>query len=444
MIKLIIGSTYEVILMTMTKYVSLWVLFLVGINRVTRSNLIIVVSCSLIMSGITINVGAELLGDIIFILGYIFIYKFIKNQEDAGVSILLLAEMVTMANESLVAVMTLLVGKFHIFSNNGLGYLYIILMIIITSLLVGFFKRLSVRREFFSDYKYNSNFIYLTAIFLWIVRAIVVILGRQINKTGFLVLNGLFTWLTVVFLMLMGYLCLTLFNRLKNEELIKEQEQQEESFRLYLQEINNYYQEIANFRHDYKNLLLILGAEIDCTQNKRLKRYYRKITDYSNEQLSRAINNSNLEQISNLNSYSLRSVILSKMARANKDNLRVSLNIDKQIPAFRFHELEIARIVAILLDNAMEASKEQDREYIGIGIATYSENEIDIIIENEINPENSTVVNNLFKKGYTTKGEGHGRGLAIVKEICFSNGIGLNAEYEDGIMRIILEVSNKC
>ena len=242
----------------------------------------------------------------------------------------------------------------------------------------------------------------------------------------------------------MGYLCLTLFNRLKNEELIKEQEQQEESFRLYLQEINNYYQEIANFRHDYKNLLLILGAEIDCTQNKRLKRYYRKITDYSNEQLSRAVNNSNLEQISNLNSYSLRSVILSKMARANKDNLRVSLNIDKQIPAFRFHELEIARIVAILLDNAMEASKEQDREYIGIGIATYSENEIDIIIENEINPENSTVVNNLFKKGYTTKGEGHGRGLAIVKEICFSNGIGLNAEYEDGIMRIILEVSNKC
>ncbi|WP_302047353.1 sensor histidine kinase [Ligilactobacillus agilis] len=222
--------------------------------------------------------------------------------------------------------------------------------------------------------------------------------------------------------------------------LVAEQARQMKAFQLYLQEINDYYQEIANFRHDYKNLLLTLGNRIAKSGDADLQAYYQQMVTYSDQQVRGVIKPRNLAQLEQIELQSLRSVILAKLTKANQLGIETQLNVTGWVQGGRVNELELARIVAILLDNAIEASSKQEQKWLGIGLDSYGEDGVDILIENKFAGDKAPNLTAWFERGYTTKGSNHGRGLTIVNQLCDKNLIDLEVEYKRGLICFILGI----
>ena len=95
------------------------------------------------------------------------------------------------------------------------------------------------------------------------------------------IVSAIIAIFTIALLVIVFYFYQDTVTKLENTALVAEQARQMKAFQLYLQEINDYYQEIANFRHDYKNLLLTLGNRIAKSGDADLQAYYQQMVTYS-------------------------------------------------------------------------------------------------------------------------------------------------------------------
>lgn len=254
------------------------------------------------------------------------------------------------------------------------------------------------------------------------------------------IVSAIIAIFTIALWVIVFYFYQDTVTKLENTALVVEQARQMKAFQLYLQEINDYYQEIANFRHDYKNLLLTLGNRIAKSGDADLQAYYQQMVTYSDQQVRGVIKPRNLAQLEQIELQSLRSVILAKLTKANQLGIETQLNVTGWVQGGRVNELELARIVAILLDNAIEASSKQEQKWLGIGLDSYGEDGVDILIENKFAGDKVPNLTAWFERGYTTKGSNRGRGLTIVNQLCDKNLIDLEVEYKRGVVCFILGI----
>ena len=79
-------------------------------------------------------------------------------------------------------------------------------------------------------------------------------------------------------------------------------------------------------------------------------------------------------------------------------------------------ELDVVDIIGILIDNAIEASNAGDTIYIKI---EHSDEGLSILVSNPYMMQSATDFVRMFRRGFSTKGEGgaRGHGLANVKAI---------------------------
>ena len=83
-------------------------------------------------------------------------------------------------------------------------------------------------------------------------------------------------------------------------------------------------------------------------------------------------------------------------------------------------ELKIlCRLIGIYLDNAIEASAETYKKLLAIEIYSI-DNNLEFVFSNNYKEKNLDK-KKLGKRGYTTKGKGHGRGLHLAKKILTKN-----------------------
>ena len=118
----------------------------------------------------------------------------------------------------------------------------------------------------------------------------------------------------------------------------------------------------------------------------------------------------------NLDNLAMKSIISAKMFEAQSKQIRLSIEIEKVIKAPSGIDLiELLKILAIFLDNAIEASLESSSPEISF-VYFQEENRKIMIIENSTKQEkiNTKVI---FNYGYSTKGSSRGVGLANVYEI---------------------------
>ena len=105
-------------------------------------------------------------------------------------------------------------------------------------------------------------------------------------------------------------------------------------------------------------------------------------------------------------------------------NIKFDLGINKNIKDLNLNNInsklnyDICRIVGIFLDNAIEETIKTNEKIIQMSIYNESGHLV-IIIANYFKDQLDMV--KLGTKGYTTKGEGHGYGLALAKKIVKAN-----------------------
>lgn len=231
-----------------------------------------------------------------------------------------------------------------------------------------------------------------------------------------------------------GYLLVMLFIILAMRRFYLEKMQTEADQRA-LQDLQDYthnlevmYNGLRSFKHDYINILLSMSGYIENGDTDELKDFFvNKIFPTKNliDQGDYKLN-----QLSNIGVLEIKSLLSAKMIYAHESGIDVTIDIPDRVDTFPIDTIDLARILGIFLDNAIEAALETSQPQIGLNILQ-NKTGASIIISNCFR-DNGEALHKLKQKGFSTKNGHQGIGL--------SNALKIISSYDN----ILLETTMQC
>ena len=282
---------------------------------------------------------------------------------------------------------------FQLISNN---YLYFILLYLFLNFLYLFSQILSIKLL-----KIN---LLLIAILI-ILNYILIILSNNLTLL----------WINIV--LLMGYLLL-----IHKYLVVKDSfDNINDRYFTILNSFNKYEEMIDKYRilnHENKNQLLTIRAMITKSD--------KNIPDYIDSLINTTIkdNEKLMFETNVIPSGGLRAIIYSKMLCMQDKGIKPILEVERSIRKIDLScindelLIDICKIIGVFLDNAIEEVEKLDKKEIKIKLFLNNDN-LCINIKNKF--LQSFNINKIDNCGYTTKGKGHGYGLALVKNIVSEN-----------------------
>ncbi|UDK98234.1 GHKL domain-containing protein [Lysinibacillus sphaericus] len=228
--------------------------------------------------------------------------------------------------------------------------------------------------------------------------------------------TNMFIFMFYLFLILI-LLCFIVYIFTKEEKL-KAREKEYENFSIYINSLEQVNKDMQNFRHDYSNILLSMRGYIVEKDWVGLEKYFEKgILKFERKTI---VNNIIIDNIKNLHIKGLKGLLYSKSNKAVEKDINISIEIPNPIFHISVDIIDLNRILGILLDNAIENSIEDKMKDIYIAIL-HKENQSTLFtIRNQIK-DKEIAINKIYEEGYTTKENGQGIGLAMVKQIVDKN-----------------------
>ena len=231
-----------------------------------------------------------------------------------------------------------------------------------------------------------------------------------------------------------GYLlvmcCLLLAMRRSYLEQIQTEAKQKamQDLQDYTRNLEAMYNSLRSFKHDYVNILLSLSGYIEDGDMDRLKDFFEsKIFPTKNLITGEDYK---LNQLSNISVLEIKSLLSAKMIYAHESGIDITIDIPDKVESFLIDTVDLARILGIFLDNAIEATLETEQPQIGLNIIQ-NETGVSIIISNHFR-DNSLMLHKLKQKGFSTKIGHQGIGLGNAQKIISS--------YDN----VLLETTMKC
>lgn len=168
---------------------------------------------------------------------------------------------------------------------------------------------------------------------------------------------------------------------------------------------------VRAFKHDFNNIMQVIGGFIRTDDMEKLREYYFKIMneceDTKMSELFRKILKENC---------AIFALLANKYKIAQEKNINMNIEIMCNLKEIRENIYEITRILGILFDNALEAAdecKEQRNVYIQM-VKNYQYNQHVIVIENNYVNKNVSI-REIYQKNFTTKSTEHNSGLGLWK-----------------------------
>lgn len=176
--------------------------------------------------------------------------------------------------------------------------------------------------------------------------------------------------------------------------------------------INEQYETIRRERHDMKNLLLSVQGYIRDKDfenaNKMISSMLKtKLLNKSYDGIDQALLKLKISSINNL--------IRGKAYQIIEHNIPFSVEINAKITDLPGSEITTARIIGILLDNALEATIKQANPYIQFALLKHGEKSYEIVVSNSV--DHIFDINKAVKLGKTSKAGHQGIGLSNVTEL---------------------------
>lgn len=205
----------------------------------------------------------------------------------------------------------------------------------------------------------------------------------------------------------------------------------------YMKQIEELYQNMRVFRHDYANVMLSVVGYIEENDMDGLKKYY----DMEIFPISNLLNKEKdvVAKLHNLDIIELKSLISVKINYALELKVEVNLEIIEKIDKVNMKSIDLVRIIGIFLDNAIEACQECEKPSIDLSIIKMDK-DITFIVKNTYIKKNIDYCK-LGTLGISSKGERRGTGLYNVKTIINAyNNVIMDTEYENGYFTQLLEI----
>lgn len=231
-----------------------------------------------------------------------------------------------------------------------------------------------------------------------------------------------------------GYLlvmcCLLLAMRRSYLEQIQTESKQKamQDLQDYTRNLESMYNGLRSFKHDYVNILLSMSGYIEDGDMDRLKDFFESKIFPTKDLITGG--DYKLNQLSSIGVLEIKSLLSAKMIYAHESGIDITIDIPDKVESFLIDTVDLARILGIFLDNAIEAALETEQPQIGLNIIQ-NETGVSIIISNHFR-DNSVMLHKLKQKGFSTKIGHQGIGLWNAQKIISS--------YDN----VLLETTMKC
>lgn len=217
------------------------------------------------------------------------------------------------------------------------------------------------------------------------------------------------------FICLLAYFSLTFYSLAKVMNLVtttKKLESAEE----YNKTLHILHDSVRGFKHDFDNIVTTIGGYINTNDMEGLKNYYSQLE----EDCSR-VNNLYILNPDNINNPGVYNLLTTKYNEAEEKGIKVTLTVLLDLNDLHMKIYEFARILGILLDNAIDAAAECDLKVLNIVFRNEAKNNRNIILIENTYKDKDVDINHIFNKGVTGKENHTGLGLWEVKQILKKN-----------------------
>ena len=225
----------------------------------------------------------------------------------------------------------------------------------------------------------------------------------------------------------------------RDEQTIQRQEEENRSLQGMVDKLGHLYDEVRGFRHDFAGIVASMEPAIANQDMVEVSTIYQDVFLKTNEKLRKA--DYTAFNLHNIHDIAIRNTLAKAMIVADNQGIHFSLETVGVVEELALPMLEAIRILSILTTNALEAASESENPQIRVALLA-SDRSVRFIIENtrkkeELDPSI------LSQKGYSTKGNHSGLGLATLEDMVFHYDLNLDTQLGETTFRQDLELPFK-
>ena len=308
--------------------------------------------------------------------------------------------------------------------------LYVILVYSCVFIVTTIIKKRSLKIKFIDDIDKKSKLIIFSNLILGLLTLFVqtFIAIYYIDKLPILITS-------LSFISLIAYFGLSIYSLTRVFKLTLTTRKLE-SAEEYNNTLHILHDNVRGFKHDFDNIVTTIGGYIRTEDMKGLKKYYLQLEDDCQR-----VNNLYLLNPEIINNDGIYNLLTKKYNEAEEKDIKVNITFLLDLSTLHMKIYEFARILGILLDNAIEASSECEERIINLTFRNDSKNSRELIlIENTYNDKNLDT-EKIFEKGVSGKDNHTGLGLwEVRKKINKNNNINLYTSKNDNFFCQQLEI----
>ena len=285
-----------------------------------------------------------------------------------------------------------------------LSYALILYTVVIVSTLI--FRAKNLKLNFLDDIDTKSKYIIVINFILGILTIIIQ------SVTLYYFVDSLPLVLTFLnFMTFLSFFVISIYSITRVFKLFLARKELE-SEKAYNKTLRILHDSVRGFKHDFDNTVTTIGGYIRTNDMEGLKNYYLQLEDDCQKVNTLYVLNPEI-----INNDGIYNLLTTKYHEAEEKDIKVTITVLLDLGNLKMRIYDFARILGILLDNAIEASSESDEKIINITFRNDSKNSRQlIIIENSYKDKNIDT-DKIFEKGISGKENHTGLGLWEVRQI---------------------------
>lgn len=289
-------------------------------------------------------------------------------------------------------------------------FLYVIIMYTFVAIIIYMLKNKHFKITFLEDIDKKTKFIiflnFLFGIIMIIVQSVIAI--YYIDKLPIII-----TFLS--FISILVYFILNIYSLTKAFDL-NLTKRKLESEKEYNNTLHILHDNVRGFKHDFDNIVTTIGGYIKTEDMEGLKKYYSQLEDDCEK-----VNNLYILNPDIIKNDGIYNLLTKKYYEAEFKNIKVNITFLLDLSILNMKIYEFARILGILLDNAIEASSVCEEKIINLIFKNDQKKHRQLIIIENTFKNHDVDTEKIFEKGISEKENHTGLGLWEVRKLVKKN-----------------------
>lgn len=278
----------------------------------------------------------------------------------------------------------------------------------------------------------------VTIILFFMYLFLIIFKNKSLENNNKILISNIF--ITIIFIVLL--ITIIYLHDKKIKRTLTQIHRQNEYIQLkeYTDMLENNAKDLRSFKHDYINILQILGSYIESENINELKDFYNN--ELMPESQKILANDMCFTLLKHIKINSLKGFIASKIITAQSKDIKINIQISDDIHELSIRLIDMCRIMGVIFDNAIEAAELCHNGFIEFLIIK-EDNTTTFILKNSC-IDSTPPVYKMYENNFSTKGPGRGIGLKSIREMIdlkYTN-VFLNTSIDNSTFKQELSINN--